>query len=171
MALDLREPLVVATDGSMSPNPRHPLSAWAWIDQNGGYETGTMRSRSILAIELCGIARAIAAAPRDVPLLVLTDSKPAVGQITAVMAAGVIPDRSGTCGAKDTAAMLHRIAMHVRNRPIHIQWVKGHAGHPLNDAADRLAHQTRLAQSPDPVRALLARIAAEIAAHHPMPAA
>ena len=171
MSMHLSDLLVVATDGSMATSPRRPWSAWAWVDQHGRYATGTMRSRSILAIELRAIAEAVTAAPRGTPLLVVTDSKPAAGQIRSVLNFGTIPDRTGRCGAKDTAAALHRIAMHLRNRPVTIEWVKGHAGHRLNDSADRLAHQTRLAQDPATVRALLDRIAAEAATHTPTPAA
>lgn len=132
--------LTIATDGSSG---NRPVSGWAWVTEGGAYRAGTISSRTILVAELHGILEALRSTPAGQPVLILTDSRPALTLIEETNRRGVIRDRSGIAGAKDTAYALHKIRLEASRRPVRFEWVKGHAEHPLNEAADRLAVQAR----------------------------
>jgi ribonuclease HI len=155
--------LLVATDASVATSGRYD-AGWAWIDQRGGYGAGTVPAASVLVAELHAVHQALLAGPQGRPLVVLTDSRPAVLQVQRVLATGVLPDRRGRADARQAAAALHAVVLLLRRTGAELRWVKGHSGHRLNDAADRLAVQTRRAGGPQPIEALLARIAREAVA-------
>lgn len=155
--------LLVATDASMGSSRRYD-AGWAWIEQGGGYATGTVSAPSVLVAELHAVRQALLAASAGRPLVVLTDSRPAVLQVQRALATGVLPDRRGTSDARRAAEALHAVVLLLRRTGAELRWVKGHSGERLNDAADRLAVQTRRAGGPGGIGVLLDRIAREAVA-------
>lgn len=159
-------PVTVAVDGSykrdttMAGKVIKPMS-WSYLATNGMWGLGTSivpgnvvggdvrpdgsdPARTLQA-ELRAIANAVQAIGRDHPLLLLCDSKSALGYLALwrdghdVMPGGYNMERSG--GRLSTLA---RLARTIRENPeISWEWVRGHAGHPLNEGADALAKISR----------------------------
>ncbi|MEB0004015.1 hypothetical protein QN357_13875 [Cryobacterium sp. RTC2.1] len=154
--------LTLATDGSSG---NRGMSGWAWVSEQGTYRAGTLASSSILVAELRAITEAIEANRSANRMCVLTDSQPALSLISETISTGIIRDRHGKPGAKNAAALLNRLHWLSRKHVITFEWIKGHAGHPLNSAADRLAVQARrcaqLGGNPGSMTAIYNRIVEE----------
>lgn len=138
--MNISSALMIATDGSSSNSPR---SGWAWVAEDGSYRAGTVASSTILVAELQAIYEAIQTSAPGTRLRILTDSKPALNLIDETLCTGVIRHRPGVRGAKEAALVLHRIAVQTAQRQVRFEWVKGHSGNSMNEAADRLAVQAR----------------------------
>lgn len=149
------EPLTVATDASRG---RIPGLGLACIAEDGRHAVAyRAASESIHAGELRALQLALETFPGG-QLRLLTDSRLAVAWIAD----------PATASTRALRAVATSIAAEVRRRRCEVTWVRGHAGHPLNEAADRLAVAARrgvqLGQ-PDDVRVDIARrIAAELTA-------
>ncbi len=145
-------PLTVATDGSASRG----RIGWGWVTDDGRHDCGsatptvkacTRRIQPAYA-ELRAISEAIAALPgRD--LVIRSDCQPAVTLVRDWIA-GV--DRmpfgyDATHHDADRRGGLRWMQKQVRAEAhrIDIGWVRGHAGDPLNEAADSLAKLARRA--------------------------
>jgi ribonuclease HI len=139
-----RSPLLVAVDASVGSG--RPGVGIACVDENGRYRQKflTNRMSSNLA-ELEAVALAVDTFPGR-PLHILTDSKWAAGES---MRQEAIPGFS-------------RIAALVASGDLTVEWVKGHSGHPLNEAAHRLCMAARrrveLGQSPAVLDAIAQQI-------------
>ena len=131
-------PLVVAVDGSRS---RTGAGSWAWITEDGKWRTGVGRYTSSLQAELIAINAALQASPPNRPVHILCDSRDAIRQAARALAGHPSPATTTNAVARTLAA----IARDHRHRAVTFEWVKGHAGHPLNDRADRLAVHARRA--------------------------
>jgi len=137
--------IVIAVDGSLGATPSGGRAGgWGWISTEGFADAGFLAGarRPVLA-ELAAITKACAAAPADVPLRVLCDSKTALSMIEQVRdgrSADAVAERVPRCNRSDVAAALERIVGRCEKLgAVTFDWVKGHAGHPLQEAADRLA--------------------------------
>jgi ribonuclease HI len=136
-------PLTIATDGSRD---RSGHGSWAWIDEDGHWDTGTARYASILQAELAGIAAAITAAPTERPVILICDSRDAIANAQRALAGEKAPETVTSAVVR----VLTTIARAGAGRDIRIEWVKGHTAQPelsaattLNDRADRLAVHAR----------------------------
>lgn len=132
--------ITVATDGSSRGNPGP--AGWAWVESADRWQAGSLPEATSIVAELTAIYRLVLAAPPTVPLLVLSDSEFAVN-VCMKWAAGW--KRAGW-RKRDGEPVANRAlvqALHeaIKERPgkVEVQWVRGHNGHPLNEAADRLA--------------------------------
>nr|NLI49199.1 hypothetical protein [Propionibacterium sp.] len=146
-------PLTVATDASRG---RVPGLGLACIAEDGRHAVAyRAASESIHAGELRALRLALDTFP-GVRLRLLTDSRLAVAWIADPAAA---PTRA-------LRALATPIAAEVRRRRCEVTWVRGHAGHPLNEAADRLAVAARrgvqLGQPADVCADIARRIASEL---------
>ncbi len=114
--------VVVATDGSANPNPGP--AAWGWyVDETcwaAGAATHSTNNRAELAAVL-NLFRATAA--DDVPLHILIDSKYVIGALR------------GNRAIKN-ADLIEKLRAAAAGRHYEVEWVKGHVGHPLNEAVD-----------------------------------
>ncbi|MBD8507585.1 reverse transcriptase-like protein [Hoyosella sp. G463] len=130
-----RAPLIVCTDASLRRG--RPGAGIAVMDAEGRHVTKYLPSVSdVFLAELTAIELAIASRQGRRPLRILSDSKPAVA---AINNPSTTPDRA--------RSLVDRINAKRQGRQIDIQWVKGHAGHELNETADRLALATRRLRS------------------------
>ncbi|MDQ0643858.1 ribonuclease H family protein [Microbacterium murale] len=132
--------IIAAADGSALGNPGP--NGWAWYidDANwaaGGSPHGTNNQGELQAV--LELLRATAGTGE--PLLIMCDSKYVIDSITKWMPGW---KRRGWRKA-DGAPVLNRELMEsldeaMRGRDVTFEWVKGHAGHGLNEAADERAN-------------------------------
>lgn len=141
-------PLVVATDGSTKGR----FTGWGWLAVNGEYGLhGFGHHRQVVGPSAAAGAelRAIGDAVQHLRfgrLRVLTDSQTAIFFAEAWRTGSErLPDGYSVYRASGRLAGLVRIQRLIydnRDR-LELQWVEGHGGHPLNEAADALARLAR----------------------------
>jgi ribonuclease HI len=156
LALPAGTPITVATDGSykltVGEKVIKPMS-WSYLTTNGLYGVGTsmvpgklIGEKRWLQAELRAIAAALKAVGSDHPVTLLSDSKAALDMIFLwrdghqVMPRDYDLERSG--GRESTLARLAQRVYRDRDL-IEPRWIRGHSGHPLNEAADTLAKMAR----------------------------
>lgn len=132
--------ITAAADGSALGNPGP--NGWAWYidDDNwaaGGSPHGTNNQGELQAV----LELLRATAGTDESLLIMCDSKYVIDSITKWMPGW---KRRGWRKA-DGGPVLNRDLMEsldeaMRGRDVKFAWVKGHAGHDLNEAADERAN-------------------------------
>jgi len=132
--------ITAAADGSALGNPGP--NGWAWYidDANwaaGGSPHGTNNQGELQAV----LELLRATADQDDDLRILCDSKYVIDSITKWMPGW---KRRGWRKA-DGAPVLNRDLMEaldeaMQGRSVRFEWVKGHAGHDLNEAADERAN-------------------------------
>lgn len=132
--------ITAAADGSALGNPGP--NGWAWyIDDDtwaaGGSPHGTNNQGELQAV--LELLRATAGI--DEKLIIECDSRYVIDSVTKWMPGW---KRRGWRKA-DGAPVLNRELLEgideaIRGRDVEFSWVKGHAGHPLNEAADERAN-------------------------------
>ncbi|OGO49773.1 MAG: hypothetical protein A2Z30_05760 [Chloroflexi bacterium RBG_16_64_43] len=147
----------IYTDGSASPNPGP--GGWAAVvleagrrrDLSGG-EAHTTNNR----MELRAALEALQALPRSKPIRLHTDSQYLRLGITEYLANWM---RAGwKTRARQPVAnrdLWQELAEALEGRKVTWEWVRGHAGDPLNEAADQLAQKAavRYRRTPTAARA------------------
>lgn len=132
--------ITAAADGSALGNPGP--NGWAWyIDDDrwaaGGSPHGTNNQGELQAV----LELLRATAGTDEKLLIMCDSRYVIDSVTKWMPGW---KRRGW-RKSDGSPVLNRellegIDQAMRGRDVEFSWVKGHAGHPLNEAADERAN-------------------------------
>ena len=140
--------ITAAADGSALGNPGP--AGWAWyIDENtwraGGWPHGTNNMGELKAVLDLLEATAVDA---DQHLLVLCDSQYVINSVTKWMPGW---KRKGW-RKKDgkpvlNVELLQAIDRALAGRSVEFEWVKGHSGHSMNDAADQRANAAATAFS------------------------
>ena len=140
--------ITAAADGSALGNPGP--AGWAWyIDENtwraGGWPHGTNNMGELKAVLDLLEATAVDA---DQHLLILCDSQYVINSVTKWMPGW---KRKGW-RKKDgkpvlNVELLRAIDRALAGRSVEFEWVKGHSGHTMNDAADRRANAAATAFS------------------------
>ena len=140
-----REPLIVATDGSVR---RRKFIGYGWLAANGQHGAhGAEHSPKVAGKKVVLVAelRAINEAVRNLPnrrLSLLCDSRFAVDIVGRWMRGDtVLPDGYSTerDGGATAGLVTARNRIHFHRDRITISWVPGHRGEPLNEGADALA--------------------------------
>ena len=131
--------ITAAVDGSSLSNPGP--AGWAWyVDDGcwacGGWPSATNNRGELTA--LLALLRATAAAGRaGEPLRVLADSQYVINSVSKWMPGWKRRGwRKGDGKPVLNADLMQALDAAMTGRAISFQWVKGHAGHPLNEAAD-----------------------------------
>lgn len=128
--------ITAAADGSALGNPGP--AGWAWyIDEErwhaGGWPHSTNNRGELMAV----IDLLESTAHRDEPLRILCDSQYVINAVTKWMPAW---KRKGWRKADGSPVLnrdlLQRLDAAMSGRSARFEWVKGHAGHDLNEAAD-----------------------------------
>ena len=140
--------ITAAADGSALGNPGP--AGWAWyIDDNswraGGWPHGTNNMGELKAVLDLLEATAVDA---DQHLLILCDSQYVINSVTKWMPGW---KRKGW-RKKDgkpvlNVELLKDIDRALAGRSVEFEWVKGHSGHAMNEAADRRANAAATAFS------------------------
>jgi ribonuclease HI len=131
--------ITAAADGSALGNPGP--SGWAWyVDDEhwaaGGWEHGTNNMGELMAV----LELFRATAHLDDDLLVLCDSQYAINSITKWMPGWKAKGwRKGDGKPVMNLDILQQLDEAIRGRRYRFEWVKGHVGHVLNEAADARA--------------------------------
>lgn len=147
--------ITAAADGSALGNPGP--AGWAWvIDERqwraGGWPRATNNQGELMAV--LDLLRATSHRA-DEPLLVLCDSQYVINSVTKWMPGW---KRRGWRKADGKPVLnrdlLEQLDAALAGRNVKFEWVKGHAGHPLNEAADLRARAVatafRSGLAPDP---------------------
>jgi len=135
-----RVTIIAAADGSALGNPGP--AGWGWyVDEDcwasGGWAHGTNNMGELMAV----LDLLQQSAHLDDDLLVYCDSLYVINSVTQWMPGW---KRKGW-KKKDGKPVLNVELMKaldeaLQGRRVRFEWVKGHAGHPLNEEADRLAN-------------------------------
>ncbi|MCL1907267.1 MAG: hypothetical protein FWG08_05060 [Propionibacteriaceae bacterium] len=124
--------LVVATDGSAALHGRKGIG-WAFVAADGRYAIGNSRTgNNPTEAELRAIDLVLSTVRG--PLDIYTDCQVAIKWI----------NNPGSAPNKRCTEYATKIRQMLATSQSELFWVKGHAGHPLNDKADRLARIARL---------------------------
>ena len=138
--------ITAAADGSALGNPGP--AGWAWyVDDSrwhaGGWPHGTNNQGELMAV--LDLFRSTAHLP-DEPLHILCDSQYVINCVTKWMPGW---KRRGWKKADGKPVLnvdlLQQIDAELAGRTYTFEWVKGHAGHTLNEAADERARACALA--------------------------
>jgi ribonuclease HI/GNAT superfamily N-acetyltransferase len=146
--------IVAAADGSALGNPGP--AGWGWyVDEStwacGGWPHGTNNQGELTAV--LDLLRQTAHTGE--PLLIYCDSKYVINSVTKWMAGW---KRKGWKKADGKPVLnveiMKDLDAAMQGRDVRFEWIKGHSGHMLNEAADRLANGAALAyqagRTPDP---------------------
>lgn len=129
--------LTAAADGSALGNPGP--AGWAWVVDDerwraGGWPRATNNQGELMAV--LDLLEATADRGGE-PLRVLCDSQYVINSVTQWMPGW---KRRGWRKADGKPVLnrelLERIDAALAGRDVRFEWVRGHAGHPLNEAAD-----------------------------------
>lgn len=131
--------ITAAVDGSALGNPGP--AGWAWVVSPDAWAAGGFDRATNNIGELMALVRLLedtaAAGFEDEPLVVLADSQYVINSVTKWMPGW---KRRGWKKADGKPVMnrelLERIDKAMKGRDVRFEWVKGHAGHDMNEAAD-----------------------------------
>ena len=132
--------ITAAADGSALGNPGP--NGWAWyIDDDhwaaGGSPHGTNNQGELQAV--LELLRATAGEPDD--LVIQCDSKYVIDSVTKWMPGWKRRGwRKADGGAVMNRDLLEALDEAMQGRTVRFEWVRGHNGHPLNEAADQRAN-------------------------------
>ena len=149
---DTAAPVEIWTDGGCKPNPGP--GGWAAILRFGATErelTGGDPVTTNNRMELTAAAAALEALTRPCKVVVHTDSEYVKNGITRWHTGWV--RRNWRNAAGDPVANMdlwRRLLDAAKPHVIEWKWVRGHAGDPMNERADRLATSARQALSLQP---------------------
>ncbi|WP_237225174.1 RNase H family protein [Rothia nasisuis] len=138
----MTEKIIAAADGSALGNPGP--AGWAWyIDENrwaaGGWEHGTNNMGELKAV--LDLFEATAHLPQT-HLHVICDSQYTINAITKWMPGWKKKGWKKSDGKPVlNVDLMKALDRAIAGRVYSFEWVKGHTGHPLNEAADRRANE------------------------------
>jgi ribonuclease HI len=128
--------LVIATDGSCLVNPDGP-GGWAWAVAPDQWRAGGHPCTTNNKMELRAVYEAVLATPPDCPLLIESDSVYVINSVTKWIVGW---KRNGWTNSKRepvaNRAAIEAIDGALRGRDVEWRYVKGHAGHVLNEVCD-----------------------------------
>ena len=131
--------ITAAVDGSALGNPGP--AGWAWVIDANTWAAGGWSSATNNVGELTALLRLLKdtaeAGFADQGLVVLADSQYVINSVTKWMPNWKAKGWKKADG-KPVAnlALMQDLDEALRGRQVRFEWVKGHAGHPLNEAAD-----------------------------------
>ena len=127
---------VVAIDGSALGNPGP--AGWAWYVDENCWAAGGWPSSSNNRGELTALLELLkATAPTNEELHVLADSQYVINSVTKWIAGWKKRGwRKSDKSPVLNADLMQAIDEAISGRKVSFEWVRGHSGHPLNEAAD-----------------------------------
>ena len=131
--------ITAAADGSALGNPGP--AGWAWYVDNSSWAAGGWKHATNNQGELKAVLELFrATAHLDDDLLVLCDSQYVINSVTKWMKGWKAKGwRKGDGKPVMNLDLLKEIDEAIAGRRYRFEWVKGHVGHPLNEAADERA--------------------------------
>jgi ribonuclease HI len=130
-----RVPLVVATDGSCLRNPGP--GGWCWFMAEDCWAAGAEATTTNNRMELLAVAMVLEATPVEQPIHIQADSSYVIDALTKWRHGW---KRRGWKTASGDAVknldLIEHLDVLVTERTPTFEWVRGHAGHVANEAAD-----------------------------------
>jgi ribonuclease HI len=139
--------IIAAADGSALGNPGP--AGWGWyVDDDrwasGGWPHGTNNMGELTAV----LDLLQQTADVDDDLLIYCDSTYVINSITKWMPGWKRKNwRKGDGKPVQNVEIMKALDAAMQGRRVRFEWVKGHAGHELNEQADRLANSASIAYS------------------------
>lgn len=136
--------IVAAADGSSLSNPGP--AGWAWYISDdiwaaGGWEHGTNNMAELMAV----LDLLQSTAHTEEPLRVLCDSQYVIGSLTKWMPGWKRRGwKKGDGKPVLNVELMKQLDQALAGRQVEFEWVKGHAGHAMNEAADSRAREAAL---------------------------
>ena len=128
-------PLVVATDGSALGNPGP--GGWAWYVDPFTWASGGLAHTTNNVMELAAVSDLLAATDPAQPLTILADSRYVIDALTTWVHGWKRKGWKTAAGAPvANRELIESIHLAMAGRVIEFVWVRGHDGHPMNEAAD-----------------------------------
>ncbi len=137
--------IIAAADGSSLRNPGP--SGWAWYVNDAcwaadGWAEGTNNQGELRAV----LDLLQQTAGLDEPLKILCDSQYVINSVTRWLPGWKAKGwRKGDGKPVSNVELLHAIDAELQGRAVSFEWVKGHAGHDMNEAADQRARGAAIA--------------------------
>lgn len=134
--------IIAATDGSALSNPGP--AGWAWVIDENNWDTGGWAHASNNQAELVAVLQLLkATAPLQTRLVIQCDSRYVIDSLTK----WVHGWKKNNWKKADGKPVLNKELMQqldsaLADRDVTFEWVKAHAGHQLNEAADTIAQRT-----------------------------
>lgn len=146
------QPVIIYTDGGSDPNPG--IGGWAAILLYGEHEKvlmGNDPEATNNRMELMAAISALSALKRPSNVVLHTDSRYVQKGITEWIEGWA--SKGWRSGGKEIANidLWQKLWPLTKKHTIDWQWVKGHAGNPLNERVDQLARKARLAITPETI--------------------
>lgn len=141
--------LVIATDGACHQNP-DGVAAWAWYMDSSNWKVGSFEKASNNVVELTAIIEASKEViDYDGPVRILSDSQYAIKSLRVWSKKWesynwqkLNANKAGSFEIANLEIIKEGYYLLKNKDNIKLEWVKGHSGHPLNEAADSLATGT-----------------------------
>lgn len=142
-----RTEVTYATDASVHAWPsRYGKARAAWIREDGRFFISPPQATiNVLAVELRAILAALVHAGTDEHVRVITDNMDAVDFLAPASRKSLVDH---PLVVKAAVASIRQRMASFQVRPL-VEHVRGHCGHPLNEAADGLARNARIAGETD----------------------
>jgi len=137
--------IIAAADGSALGNPGP--AGWAWYVDDSCWASGGWAHGTNNMGELTGVLDLLQqTAHLSDELLVYCDSTYVINSVTKWMAGWKRRGwKKGDGKPVLNVEIMKAIDVAMQGRRVRFAWVKGHAGHPLNEEADRLANAAAMA--------------------------
>lgn len=131
--------IIAAADGSSLGNPG-PMG-WAWYIDDANWQAGGAVSGTNNIGELTAVLRLLQATrSQHEPLRILTDSQYVINAMTKWIYGWKRKNWKKADGKPVlNAELIQEIDREMSGRKVEFEWVRGHAGHALNEAADTRA--------------------------------
>jgi ribonuclease HI len=127
--------IVVATDGSCLTNPGP--GGWCWYSDDGCWAAGGEPVTTNNRMELMAVLEALRTLPAGRPLLIKADSSYTIDACTKWIHGWKRRAWKTAQGSPvKNREIIETIDAELVGRDVTFEWVKGHAGHELNEAAD-----------------------------------
>lgn len=136
--------ITAATDGAAKGNPGP--AGWAWYIDEGHWGSGGWARATNNQAELTAVAELLAAVAPTESLQIICDSRYVIDALTKWRFGWAKNGwRTGAGSPVANKELMQQLHSALRGRQVEFVWVKGHAGHPLNEAADKRASASALA--------------------------
>lgn len=134
--------IVAAADGSALGNPG--ASGWAWKINDTQWRAGGWSHATNNQAELMAVLSLLeeTSEARNEPLHIICDSQYVINSLTTWLPGWKSRGwRKADGKPVGNQALLQRLDAALTGREVTFEWVRGHTGHPLNEAVDNLARK------------------------------
>jgi ribonuclease HI len=147
--MSIPQPITIYTDGACDPNPGK--GGWAAVILENGQQrtlSGSEPNSTNNRMELTAAIEGLKAVQASAPVVLYCDSEYVKKGITEWIIAWKKKGWRRPGGVLANIDLWQELDRQNTSHRVTWQWVHGHAGHPMNELADRLAVQARKSLKP-----------------------